>query len=76
MIELLEPFMNGIMGFFALLISGAAVYFAGNKSGKSKVLIEMEKENAKSATEAKDRLVDITGADDVEFIKQLRDSQG
>ena len=73
--DVIDPFIGLISMFILSTLAILGAYFKGNKSGKSKVLMEMEKENANSANEAKERLVDITGADDVEYIKQLRDSQ-
>ena len=76
MYELIAPFINEIVGGIGILISLAAVYFAGNKSGKSKILVEMEKENVKSAVIAKENLAHITSADDAAYLKQLRDGEG
>lgn len=59
-----------------LFVSGMiATWLKTGASVREKITRKRSEQNAKSSVQAKERLIDITSADDDEFLDRVRDSE-
>ena len=64
-----------IVGAVLLAVTSIGIWIKGGSSMRDKITRKRTEQNAKSSVEAKERLIDITNADDNEYLASVRDSE-